>query len=110
MPGREELPVRETATAPFHVDSIRRRPHAMLLSTGCLLGRFICHAVAANRDGPVLVVQNCTEHRVPDGPAIWVGPVAGAEDLAAVRRWLDDGKPSKERLPAHLDLNPPAAN
>lgn len=84
--------------------SIRRHPHAVLMSADCVLGPVSCHAsaVAAQRSGPLLLVQDCTEDRVPQGPAWWVGPVTDPEDIAAVRHWLDNGHPHTAGLPPHL--------
>lgn len=88
-------------------DSIRRHRHAVLVSAGCVLGPIQCHASAVTgcRCGPVLVIQDCTEERVPQGPAIWVGPVTDDDDLTAVRRWLDSGHPRTGQLPSRLHFN-----
>ena len=69
-------------------DCVRRHPHGVLMSAGCVLGAIGCRAaaVADGRRGPLLVVQPCTVDRDPHGPAIGVGPVTGDEDVTAVRR------------------------
>jgi hypothetical protein len=59
----------------------------------------------AGRTGSLLLVQPCLTDRTPLGPAMWLGPVATAEDVAAVWHWLDVGGLRPSRLPAQLDFS-----
>ncbi|GLY64800.1 hypothetical protein [Amycolatopsis taiwanensis] len=83
---------------------VRRQRHGVLVSTGCLLGRLGCHALgrSARPAGALLVVQPCSVDRQPFGLPIWIGPLSGEDDLAAVRRWLDTAHLDPARLPAGL--------
>lgn len=87
-------------------DCIRGHRHGVLMSAGCLLGRLGCHALRVGgvrrTAGALLLVQPCSPDREPIGPSLWVGPLAGDDDVAAVRRWLDTGDLRTTRLPEHL--------
>jgi hypothetical protein len=81
--------------------SIRRCPHGMLVTTGCLLGEFTC-AVRPSGEGAVLVLQPCSVDRTPAGPARWVGPVRHAVDARVVCDWLERGDWELDALPSRL--------
>jgi hypothetical protein len=87
-------------------ECVHRHPHGVLVSAGCVLGRLGCHALATSCPrrpaGTLVVVQPCSVDRDPIGPALWIGPVAVAEDVAAVCRWLDAGHLYTIMLPVHL--------
>lgn len=84
---------------------VRRHPHGVLVSTGCLLGRVGCLARTAGRPGSLLLVQPCLADRTPLGPAVWIGPVATAEEVAAVCHWVDSGGLRSSALPTHLHFS-----
>ena len=86
-------------------ECVRHHPHAMLISMGCLLGRIGCRALTTNgqrRAGSLLAVQPCRADRSPVGPAVWIGPLASAEDVAEVCQWLYAGDLRPIALPARL--------
>jgi hypothetical protein len=85
-------------------ECVRRNRHGVLVSAGCLLGRLGCHAlgVSGRRAGTLVVVQRCSPDRTPIGPALWIGPVSTAEDVATVCHWLDAGDLTSTALPARL--------
>jgi hypothetical protein len=86
--------------------SIRRCPHGVLLSTGCLLAAERCRLSAAHDAGPCLIVQPCDRERRPRGAAIAVGPVLSSGDADAVAAWLEDGGLDARRLEPHLWFRP----
>lgn len=81
--------------------SIRRCPHAMLVTTECLLGQLTC-GTRGSRDGVMGVLQPCSRHRTPTAPAQWIGPVTGPADARAVRDWVEHGDWNTHELPARL--------
>lgn len=85
-------------------ESIRRCRHGVLVSAGCLLGPLGCHALrhSGRPKGAMLVVQPCSVQREPTGAPLWVGPLATADDVATVCRWLEAGDLHVRGLPAHL--------
>ena len=95
-----ELPVLQALR-----ETIRRCPHGILLSAGCLLGQLWCHS-GRNRTprlaGPIVLVQPCTTTRQPVGPAIPVGPLRTAQDLAVLGSWLEQAPHDHNGLPARL--------
>lgn len=80
---------------------IRRCPHGVLVSAGCLLGPLTC---ASRPDGPgaLVVLQPCSIDRSPMGPPIWVGPINDRADVADLRAWVQRGEWSLGALPWHL--------
>jgi hypothetical protein len=85
-------------------ECVRRGRNGVLLSTGCLLGRLGCHTLSSSNrpQGALLVIQPCTESRAPAGPALWIGPLADADDIVTVSRWLAKGELHPIGLPSHL--------
>lgn len=86
-------------------ECVRRHPHGVLVSGGCLLGPLGCHALSTSGTRPagsLLLVQPCSRDRNPVGPSLWIGPLATQDDIAAVCHWLDTGDLSTIALPAHL--------
>ena len=81
--------------------SIRRCPHGMLVTTGCLLGHLTC-ATRPSQQGVLLLLQPCSTQRIPTGPAQWMGPVNDTEDARALCDWLEHGNWERHTLPAHL--------
>jgi hypothetical protein len=81
--------------------AIRRCPHGVLVSAGCVLGPLTC---ASRPDGPgaLIVLQPCAIDRSPVGRAIWVGPINDRADVADVRAWVEHGDWSLGALPRHL--------
>lgn len=71
--------------------TVRRSPHGVLVSTGCLLRSNRCRAPATHDSGSYLVVQPCDTDRRPRGPAIALGPILGRADADAVAVWLATG-------------------
>ena len=98
-----ERPHNETILAGLR-ECVRRNGYGVLVTAGCLLGRLGCHAlgVSGRRAGTLVVVQRCAPDRRPIGPALWIGPLSTAEDLASVCRWLDTGDLTSTTLPAPL--------
>jgi hypothetical protein len=80
---------------------IRRCPHGVLVSAGCLLGSLAC---ASRPDGPgaLVVLQPCSIDRAPTGTPIWVGPINDRADVADVRAWVKRGDWGLDALPPHL--------
>lgn len=82
--------------------TIRRCPHAVLATTGCLRGPLSCQANRHGR-GVMIIVQPCTVDRTPDGPTLWIGPICNRTDLRTVRRWIEDGRWDLRTLPDWLN-------
>lgn len=76
--------------------AVRETPHGMLVRTGCLQG---CSSTTSSA-GATLLVQPCDVHRRPSGPALVVGPLHEAADVAECCAWLRAGAPSP--APSHL--------
>jgi hypothetical protein len=57
--------------------SIRRCPHAMLVTTGCLLGQLTC-ATRPPLEGVILLLQPCSTQRIPEIFSIPVDRQCGA--------------------------------
>jgi len=70
--------------------TIRRCPHAMLVSAACLLGSLTC-ASRPTGYGVMAVLQPCTKERVACGPPHWIGPITDSDEVAALRDWLELG-------------------
>ncbi|MGV0743763.1 hypothetical protein [Mycolicibacterium sp. XJ870] len=66
--------------------AVRRAPHGMLVSTGCLLDQLSC---VGRADGTMVLVQPCASDRTPTGPAVMFGPIATAEAADELRKWID---------------------
>lgn len=82
--------------------AIRRCPHGVLISTGCLLGASRCRPGPDHDSGAYLLVQPCDVTRRPRGIAIGIGPVLNRADAAAVAAWLTDGNLDTARLHPRL--------
>ncbi len=82
--------------------TIRRCPHAVLATTGCLRGPLSCQARRHGR-GVMLIMQPCSVDRIPDGPTMWIGPICNRTDLRAVRSWIEDGCWDLRVLPDRLN-------
>lgn len=85
---------------------IRQCPHAVLVSTDCLLGEFTCATINSDRT-PILVLQPCSVDRVPNAAAIWIGPVNTDADARSACNWIAAGGWDRANLPLRLraDLN-----
>ena len=81
--------------------TIRRCPHAMLVSAACLLGSLTC-ASRPTGYGVMAVVQPCTKERVACGPPHWIGPITDSDEVAALRDWLELGQWEIAPLPTQL--------
>jgi hypothetical protein len=95
-----ELPVLQSLR-----DTIRRCPHGILLTSGCVVGRLWCRSIRTRTPrlaGPIVLVQPCTKARQPVGPAIPVGPLRTIEDLTALGNWLERSPHNHRGLPARL--------
>jgi hypothetical protein len=82
--------------------TIRRCPHAVLATTGCLRGPLTCLADPHDR-GVMIILQPCAVDRTPTGPTIWIGPICDDTDLHAVRSWLERGSWNLDTLPVRLN-------
>ncbi|MHC9296933.1 hypothetical protein ACRCUN_31100 [Mycobacterium sp. LTG2003] len=80
--GSAEFVLDELRTA------VRRAPHGMLISSGCLLDQLRC---VGRTDGVMVLVQPCAIDRTPTGPAVMFGPIGDAESAVLLRDWLDEG-------------------
>jgi hypothetical protein len=49
-----------------------------------------------------LLFQQCSRDRVSTAPTLWIGPVNGEADAAAVRAWIEGGIWDAGLLPGHL--------
>ena len=89
-------------------ESIRRCDHGVLVRAGCLLGPLTC---ATHRRGPgvMVILQPCSVDRRPRGPASWVGPINGQDDVRVVRDWLEQGEWEFQDLPDRLRPRLPTA-
>ena len=79
--------------------TVRATRHAVLVTTGCLLGPLACHP---RRPGPLVLIQPCDVQRQPLGCAILVGPLRDDADVAAVAEWVADGGLEPTLLPQRL--------
>ena len=84
--------------------TIRRCPHSVLISTGCLLHAPRCRTAPDHDSGAYLLVQPCDLDRQPRGFAIVIGPVLTNADAAAVAEWLADGSLDAARLEPRLRI------
>lgn len=80
---------------------IRRCPHSMLVSAGCMLGPLTCAARPCGC-GVMAVVQPCTGDRVACGPPHWVGPITDSAGAAALGDWLARGQWESCPIPSQL--------
>src|SRR6202453_1670965 len=64
--------------------TIRRCPHAMLVSAACILGPLTCVS-RPKGCGAMALVPPCTNDRVPSGPPRWIGPITDNLDAALLR-------------------------
>jgi hypothetical protein len=83
---------------------IRRCPHGVLISTGCLLHTSCCRTAPDHDSGAYLLVQPCDLDRQPRGIAIVIGPVLTNADAAAVAEWLADGDLDAAHLEPRLRI------
>jgi hypothetical protein len=81
--------------------AIRRCPHAMLVTAGCMLGPLTC-ASRPTGCGVMAVVQPCTDDRVACGPPHWIGPITDSGEAAALRDWLELGRWENTPVPREL--------
>lgn len=81
--------------------TIRRCPHAMLVSTTCMLGPLTC-ASHPTRCGVMALLQPCTNDRVAGGPAHWIGPITDSCDTALLRDWIELGQWENTPVPTQL--------
>lgn len=86
--------------------TVRNCPHSVLVATQCLLGQLTC-ATSSREGGVMLIVQPCTNDRVPTGSVQWIGPVTTEVDVAAACEWIANGEWDRNDLPTNLraDLN-----
>jgi hypothetical protein len=78
--------------------AVRETPHGMLVRTGCPRGG-TCTAGEAS-PGPQLIAQPCDAERQPAGPALVLGPLHEAADVAELCAWLRSG--ATLPAPTHL--------
>lgn len=85
---------------------IRNCPHAVLVVTQCLLGKFAC-AAKGSEPGVMLMLQPCTVERVPVSPMRLVGPLRSKTDTEAACAWIAAGVWDSVGLPSGLraDMN-----
>lgn len=83
---------------------IRHCPHAVLVVTQCLLGKFACAAMSSD-PGVMLVLQPCTAERVPVSPMRLVGPLRSKTDAEAVCTWIAAGVWDSVGLPSGLQAD-----
>lgn len=72
-------------------ETIRRCDHGVLITSACTLA-IRAGAVHDHCRGVTVVVQPCSIHRAPRGPARWVGPIENHAELRAVCAWLERGR------------------
>jgi hypothetical protein len=80
---------------------IRRCPQGALVLSGCVLGDQDCD-LRPCASGVMVMMQACTTDRVPRGPMLAIGPIAGQEDVVAVCEWLERGRWDYPTLPERL--------
>ena len=61
-------------------------PNSMLVAAACVFGPLIC--ASRPEGGAIVMLQPCALDRTPCGQPYWLGPVADANDAAALREWL----------------------
>ncbi|PRC47190.1 hypothetical protein C6A85_86245 [Mycobacterium sp. ITM-2017-0098] len=85
---------------------IRNCPHAVLVVTQCLLGKFACAAKGPER-GVMLMLQPCAVDRVPLSSMQLVGPLRSKTDAEAACAWIAAGVWDSVGLPSSLqaDMN-----
>lgn len=83
---------------------VRRCPHAVLIVTQCLLGKFSCAALGSDH-GVMLMLQPCTVDRVPVSPMRLVGPVRSEADAEAACAWIAAGVWDSVGLPSSLQAD-----
>jgi hypothetical protein len=85
-------------------DAVRRCPHGVLVTTGCVLGELTC---AARRETPgvMAALQPCSVERAPIGPPCWIGPIYN-DDARAVADWIEHGHWGSAALPDRLRHDP----
>jgi hypothetical protein len=88
--------------------AVRRCPHGVLISTGCVLRAARCRRGPDHESGAYLLVQPCDPDGRPRGIAIGVGPVLTDVDAASVADWLTGSSLEVTRLEARLRM--PARN
>lgn len=80
---------------------IARCPHGMLVRVNCLLGSLTC-ASRPTGGGVMVVLQPCSETRIPSGPAIWLGPADSPDDVRALCDFVERGAWEFDELPDRL--------
>ena len=82
-------------------DVVRRCPHAVLIVTQCLTGRFGC-STTSSTPGAMLLLQPCTIDRVPNSSVRRVGPVTSEADAEEVCAWIAAGVWNSADLPVRM--------
>ncbi|MHA6793470.1 hypothetical protein ACVGVM_08100 [Pseudonocardia bannensis] len=97
--GCRATPAETSRTGEMLREVVRASRHGVLVSTGCLLGATTCRL---RPSAPLVLVQPCDADRRPTRPAVRIGPLRTAADVAALERWLRSGRYDPALLPAHL--------
>ncbi|WP_214370601.1 hypothetical protein [Pseudonocardia sp. H11422] len=97
--GCRATPDEASRTGEMLRDVVRASRHGVLVSSGCLLGATSCRL---RPSAPLVVVQPCDADRRPTRPAVRIGPLCTAADVAALEGWLRCGRLDPALLPARL--------
>lgn len=81
--------------------TIRRCDHGVLLTTACMLGVLTC-APRTHGPGAMVMLQPCSIHRAPNGPAHWIGPINDPNEVRVVCDWVQQGGWDLRTLPKRL--------
>ena len=88
---------------------IRRCAQGALVLSECVFGDHDCDLRLCG-PGVMVMMQPCTTDRVPRGPMLAIGPIAGPEDVEALCEWLERGKWDYRTLPEPLRPAPGSAS
>jgi hypothetical protein len=88
---------------------IRRCTQGALVLSECVFGDRHCD-LRWSGCGVMVMLQACTIDRVPRGPMLAIGPIAGSDDVEEVCEWLERGRWDYRTLPDRLRPPPGSAS